>query len=102
MVARRNRISAILPIYLYTTCCRLGTPNYAVIVKLYVGNAVRLDHLDNHSLEVDRQPPLQLVCAHVEDLEALGERNVWVVVLVEDGETVVSGSQLQGTHNSLA
>jgi hypothetical protein len=41
------------------------------------------------SLEVDGQPALQLVRAHAQDLHALLEGDVWVVVLVEDREAVI-------------
>lgn len=53
-------------------------------------HTVLLDHLDGHAFEVNGQAALQLVGAHAQDLHALIEADVWMVVLVEDGEAVVS------------
>lgn len=65
--------------------------HHLVVVKLNVHNPILGDRLDRHALKVYWQPPLELVRAHVEDLDALVERDVGVVVLVEDGQAVVSG-----------
>ena len=59
-------------------------------VVLDILHAILLDYFDGHALEVDGQAALQLVGAHAEDLHALVEADVGVVVLVEDGEAVVS------------
>lgn len=60
-----------------------------VVVELYLSYTVLGDCLDGHSLEIDRHSPLELVCAQLEQLHALHERDVWVVVFVEDGQAVV-------------
>jgi len=94
------RYSGIL--VLYTVPCQRQTPlpippgkssalHHFVVVKLNVHDAILGDRLDRHALKVYWQPPLELVRAHVEDLDALVERDVGVVVLVEDGQAVVSG-----------
>jgi hypothetical protein len=69
----------------------LSTQHLLRRVVLDVLHAVLLDDLDGHALEVDGQAALQLVRAHAQDLHALVEADVWVVVFVEDGEAVVSG-----------
>lgn len=73
----------------HTPNARSSTLDDPVVVKLYVNHAVLGDRLDRHAFEVDRHPALQLVGAHVEELDALSQSDVRVVVLVEDGEAVV-------------
>lgn len=68
----------------------LSTLHHLVVVKLDIHDAVLRNRLHRHALEVDGHSPLQLVRAHVQDLDTLAEGDVRVVVFVEDGETVVS------------
>lgn len=60
-----------------------------IVLVLHVPNAVLGDDLDKHTFEVDRKPPLQLLGAHSEDLHALLEIDVGMVVLIEKRETIV-------------
>lgn len=75
-------------------CCALPAPlstlHYFVIIEFNVDDPILRDRLHRHALEIDRHPPLQLVRALVQDLDALMEGDIGVVVFVEDGETVVS------------
>ena len=43
-----------------------------------------------YPLEVYRQSPLQLICAHPQNFKTLLEVDIWVMVLVEDRKAVVS------------
>jgi hypothetical protein len=61
-----------------------GTKHLLAGIILDLLHAVFLDHLHRHALEVDGQASLQLVRAHAQDLHALVEADVRVVVLVED------------------
>ena len=72
----------------------LCTLHHLVVIKFYVHNAVRLDSLDNHTLEVNRQTPLELVRAQRQELDSLSEGNVGMMVLVENRKAVVSVSKL--------
>lgn len=67
-----------------------GTLHDPIVIEFYVNDAVLGHRLDRHSLEIDGHSPLEFVGAHVQDLDPLSERNIWVMVLVEDGEAVVS------------
>ncbi len=60
------------------------------ILILHLPDTLLRDNLDQYALEINRQPALQLVSAEAEKLHALLEIDVWVVVLVEDGEAVIS------------
>ena len=66
-----------------------STLDHFVVVKLYVNYAILRYSLHCHSLEVNRHSSLELIRAEIEDPDTLGQRNVGVVVLVEDRETVV-------------
>lgn len=68
----------------------LSTLHHFVIIELNVDDSILRDRLHRHALEIDRHPPLQLVRALVQDLDTLMEGDIGVVVLVEDGEAVVS------------
>jgi hypothetical protein len=52
-------------------------------------DAVFRHDLHVHAFEINGHPPLQLICAHLQDREALLEIDGGMVVLVEDGEAVV-------------
>lgn len=67
----------------------LSALHHLVIIEFYVDHSVLGHRLDRHALEVDGHPPLQLVRAHVQNLDALAERDIWVVMLVENGKAVV-------------
>src|SRR4051812_22315229 len=60
-----------------------------IILVLNVLDAVFCNDFDEDALEVDRETPLELLCAHSHDLETLFVVDVRVVVLVEQRETVV-------------
>lgn len=60
-----------------------------VIPILHLDAVLRHD-LHLHAFKVDGHSSLQFICAHFQDLEALLEIDRWVMVLVEDGEAVVS------------
>lgn len=78
------------PSYMMHPCsCALDHP---VIVKLNVHDTILGNSLDRHALEINGHPPLELVRAHCEDLDALAKGDVRVVVLVENGQAVVSSS----------
>lgn len=65
------------------TIDRLRASDRLVVFVLLLANAILGDNLDDHALEVDRQSSLKLICAHSENLHALLEGNIGVVVLVE-------------------
>lgn len=67
----------------------LGTLDYPIVVELYVHDAIRLDGLNRHSFEVDWHTAFQLIRTHIQDLDTLGERDIRMVMLIEDGKTVV-------------
>ena len=67
-----------------------STFDHLVVIELYIHDTIRLDRLDHHALEIDWQSPLQLVRAHRQQFDALAEGDVGVMVLVDDGEAVVS------------
>lgn len=53
-----------------------------------------------HPFEIDRQSPLQLVRTHPQNLQPLLVVDVWVVMLVEDRETIVSTKPVSaGSHS---
>jgi hypothetical protein len=61
----------------YTSPCpviainRLRRQDLMRVVPVLHPDAVLCHDLDEHALEVDGHPPLQLVCAHFKDSEAL-------------------------------
>jgi len=67
-----------------------------VRVVLLLPDTILGDDLDQHTLEIHRQTSPQLVGAHSQNLHALVEINVRVVVLVEDTEAVVLGVAVGG------
>lgn len=67
----------------------LGAHHDLVVVEWDRYDALLCNRLHVHALEINRHPPLQLVRTHAQDLDALLEGDVRVVVLVEDGEAVV-------------
>jgi len=73
----------------------------SIIINWNIDDAIQLYHLYHHALEVDGQPALQFVHAHVEKLDSLGEINVWTVMFVEEGQAVVSGQRRQSTTTIL-
>lgn len=62
--------------------CSWRVNRLLVHVRLFP-DAVLCHHLHQHALEVDRQTSLELIRAHPENLHALLEVDVGVVVLVE-------------------
>jgi len=73
-----------------TRSASLCALSYPVILQVDRNNTIFRHGLDLHALEIDGQPPLQLVRAHTQDLDALVESDIRVVMLVEDGKAVVS------------
>jgi hypothetical protein len=67
----------------------LSALDYSVVIELDVSDPVLCYNLDQHTFEVNRHSPLQLVRAHGQDLHALHERNIGMVMFVEDGKAVV-------------
>lgn len=67
-----------------------STLDHGIIIVLHLPDPILRDHLHQHTLEVHRQSPLQLIRAQSQDLHSLLEINVWVMMLVEDGKAVVS------------
>ena len=96
----------------YHICARyaipLGTLHNAVIVEIYRLNAVFCDdlyqnlfhHVSRYSprqerrrtypLEINRKPSLEFIGAHLQNLHALFERNIGMVMLVQGRQAVVS------------
>lgn len=66
-----------------------GTSHPVIIVPGQFFDAVLGDDLDEHALEVNGHPSLQLVGAESQDLESPFQVHVGLVMLVEDGQTVV-------------
>ena len=63
----------------------LRRQNRLIIVVFLFSDSILCDNLDKHSLEIDRQPSLQLIGAHSQDLQPLLKFNIRVVMFVEDG-----------------
>ena len=61
-----------------------------IIRVLLFSNAFLRYHLDCNALEVDWKTSLQLVRAHAKDLHSLLQVDVWIMVFIQDGKTVVS------------
>ena len=59
------------------------------IIERLLADSLLRDDLHMQPLEINRQPPLQLIRTHGQELHAALEGNVRVVVLVEDREAVV-------------
>ena len=59
-----------------------------IIIRL-LPNPILRHHLNLHTLEINRQSPLQLIRAHPQDLHSLLEADVRVVVLVQRRQAVV-------------
>ena len=64
--------------------------NDLAVVKVNLPNSLLINHLHQHSLEIDGQPTLQLIGAHGENLHTLLVTDVRMMVFVENGEAIVS------------
>ena len=66
------------------------TRTYRVEVSVTEPNKNNTSLGHTYTLVVDRQSSLQLICAHLQEFQTLVEINIGIVVLVQQGKTVVS------------